>query len=326
MLYVTMVENYLLGPLLAAALVAGMSLVPLSHSDYPPPLQQIRNGGVDPEDVQCNAGLVHAIRSNGAHVCVKETTAERLGWEILPTDVAPSDKEAAAGVASGNADGYEVVLITSSATEFVDDGREVKRSTLQRGPPPWNMYDTIKNSEINPSSAVSGDSARIQSTTHEKYSVNPGVGFYIEDWMPTRILNGQKLLYADTGCYPSGDCYLHMQFVPTTFVLHENVTNYNLDASKGYVVGVEYSVVPLDEIEDAIEYIQEVFGSQPGEYGGFVNMTRDGKTVMAHEGGTALNHYRAALSMNLDEHTAFSVVSYYHTLAEIMPVFESMGN
>ena len=67
----------------------GMSVVQLSYSDYPPPLKQVRDWGVSPEDVQCNAGLVHAVRANGAHVCVKETTAERLGWEIF------ADKEAA---------------------------------------------------------------------------------------------------------------------------------------------------------------------------------------------------------------------------------------
>ena len=318
-----MVERRLPGlMLLVAALVAGASLATLAHSDYPPPLQQIRDGGVDPGDVQCNAGLVHAVRANGAHVCVKETTAERLGWEILVAEeAAPAD-----GAAPEGADRYDVVLNTSSSVEFVDDGREVKRSILQRAPAPLEMYDTIMKSEINPGSAVSGNSARIQSETHEEYSVNPGVGFYIEDWMPTHILDGQKMLYADTGCHPSGNCYLEMQFVPTTFALNENVTDHDLAVSKGYVVSVEYSVVPLDEIEDAIEYIREVFESQPGEYGGFVNMTRDGKTVLAHEGGTALNHYRAVLSMHFDEHTTFGVVSNYHTLAEITPVFESIGN
>ena len=91
-----MAESRLPVLLLVAALAAGASLVPLSYSDYPPPLQQIRDDGVDPEDVQCNAGLVHAVRANGAHVCVKETTAERLGWEIFvaedtrPGGAAPS--------------------------------------------------------------------------------------------------------------------------------------------------------------------------------------------------------------------------------------------
>lgn len=188
------------------------------------------------------------------------------------------------------------------------------------------MYDVVIGSEINPDSISPDNFARIQSETHKKYSVNPGVGFYIEDWMPTRILDGQKLLYADTGCYPSGNCYLKMQFVPTTFVLNENVTNYDLDVSKGYLVHVEYGVVPFDEIEDIIEHIREVFESQPGTYGGFVDMTRDGKTVFAHEGGTARNHYQATLIINLDEHTRLGVGSNYHTLAEITPVFESIGN
>ncbi len=321
-----MVENYLPVLLLVMAFVTGVSLAPLSYSDYPPPLQQIRDDGVNPEDVQCNAGLVHAVRANGAHVCVKETTAKRLGWEIFVAEDAPVGKAAASGAASEGAGGHEVIISTYSTVEFVDDGREVKRSTLQRAPAPMNIYDTVMDSEINPGSAVAGSSARIQSETHKKYSVNPGVGFYIEDWMPTRILDGQKLLYADTGCHPSGDCYLNIQFVPTTFTLNKNITNYDLDVSKGYLVYVEYNVVPFDEIEDTIEYIREVFESQPGVYGGFVNMTRDGKTVLAHEGGSDLNHYRASLGINLDEHTRFWVGSNYHTLAEITPVFESMGN
>ncbi len=86
-----MAEDYLPALLLVAALAAGASFVPLSYSDYPPPLQQIRDDGVDPEDVQCNAGLVHAVRANGAHVCVKETTAGRLGWEIFVTEDAQQD-------------------------------------------------------------------------------------------------------------------------------------------------------------------------------------------------------------------------------------------
>ncbi|MDE0090971.1 MAG: hypothetical protein OXP12_06410 [Thaumarchaeota archaeon] len=80
--------------LLVASLVAGVSLVPSSYSDYPPPLQQVGDGGVDPEDVQCNTGLVHAVRANGNHVCVKETTAERLGWEVFVSEeAAPAEAE-----------------------------------------------------------------------------------------------------------------------------------------------------------------------------------------------------------------------------------------
>ena len=80
-----------MGLVLIAALVTGASTIPLSHADYPPPMQQIRDDGVNPEDVQCNTGLVHAVRANGAHVCVKETTAEKLGWEIFVVTVTESD-------------------------------------------------------------------------------------------------------------------------------------------------------------------------------------------------------------------------------------------
>ena len=107
-----MVGNHLPVLLLVAALVAGVSLVPTSYSDYLPPLQQVRDGGISPEDVQCNEGLVHAVRSNGAHVCVRESTTEKLGWEVFVSE------EATAGGTAHNA---------SSSAEFVDDdvGMEV---------------------------------------------------------------------------------------------------------------------------------------------------------------------------------------------------------
>ena len=60
--------------------------------DYPPPLRQIRDGGVSPEDVQCNTGLVHAVRPNGAHACVRDSTAERMDWEIFAVEAAPPDR------------------------------------------------------------------------------------------------------------------------------------------------------------------------------------------------------------------------------------------
>ena len=99
---------------LAAALVAGAPLVPPAHADYPPPpLQQVRDGGVSPEDVQCNAGLVHAVRANGAHVCVREATAERLGWEIFAAEKADSAGAGGPGTIPG----------ASPPAGSVDDGR-----------------------------------------------------------------------------------------------------------------------------------------------------------------------------------------------------------
>ena len=303
-----------------------LPFIATSYSGYLPPLQQINNG-VEPDNIQCNAELVHALRTNGDHACVKETTAKKLNWEIvLVFDIASPDKMTSDGnvLLQSNNDEF-VELNVLSSEDFMPDEREIKR-VLQRSPAPWHWYETIMDSEITPNDIGSDNLVRLPATAHEKYSVKPNVGFYIEDWMPTHILDGQKLLYADTGCYPSGDCFLKMQFVPKTFVLNKNVTNLDLDLSKGFIVGVNYSITPLDEIEDMIEGSWEARESQPGNYGGYVDMTRDGKTVSAYQGGNLLNHYFAGYALHINDHTIFSVNSNYHTLDEMLPVFNSMGN
>jgi len=99
----------------------------------------------------------------------------------------------------------------------------------------------------------------------------------------------------------------------------------SLQVSKGFKIGIKHSVLPLAEVEDGIEYLKESRDSQPRNFGlGFVEMTRDGKTVYAYEGGNALNHYRASLYFQPDEHTSVSVNSNYHTLDELIPIFESI--
>ena len=37
-------------------------------------------------------------------------------------------------------------------------------------------------------------------------------------------------------------------------------------------------------------------------------------------------HYQAGIGYYIDEHTSFGVHSYYHTLDELIPIFESIGN
>ena len=83
-----MIKIYL--PVLLTAAVTVLTLLTLpTHSVYPPPLRQIVDSGVNPEDIQCNTGLVHAVRTNEKHVCVKQPTAKRLGWEILTESTTP---------------------------------------------------------------------------------------------------------------------------------------------------------------------------------------------------------------------------------------------
>jgi len=64
---------------LLAVLALGISAVPPSHSDYPPPAQQLRDG-VPPEDIRCNGDRVLVIRGGGSPACVYAGTAEKMIW------------------------------------------------------------------------------------------------------------------------------------------------------------------------------------------------------------------------------------------------------
>ncbi|MDE0526598.1 MAG: hypothetical protein OXI27_08415 [Thaumarchaeota archaeon] len=130
--------------LLVAALVVGVSSVPQSYSEYPPPLQQVRDGDVNPEDVLCNAGLVHAVRANGAHVCVRETTAERLGWEVL------ADEEAAPAEAA------ESCPLEYSIVNGVCTADEVKYKFATILLKQYNEYQESASSEASGASGSSG--------------------------------------------------------------------------------------------------------------------------------------------------------------------------
>ncbi len=185
-----------------------------------------------------------------------------------------------------------------------------------------------------PGSDVSGETSRsttFTSVPHTKYSKNPGVGLYIEDWMPAHILDGYRLLYAHTGYeeYKSGENvhYVGYHFVPTDYVLQPDATYHTLfNRSDGYAAIVEISNVQHDEIEDIKEEFRESRESQSGNYGGFREMIRDGKTVYAYAGGNDLNYYQSGVSFHPDEYTIVRVNSAYHTLDELIPVFESMMN
>jgi len=306
----------------ASALALAMLLAAggfASAESAPSPYQQLRDG-TPLEMIECADGKV-LLQKSGRPACLGEESAQKLlqrGWE----PVVRADPDDGQPVQEGTG---IVVLEASSPVEFVDDGREPPRA-LQRHPAPWQWHDRVENLVIGPDDVGSDNMIRVPTTPHEKYSVTPGTGFHVEDWMPLHIPDGQRLLYADSHCYPSGNCYLKMQFVPTAFVLSDDTTDYDLKyKSKGFEVWIRYSTVQLDEIEDKIEHIKEVFDSQPGNYGeGFRDMTRDGKTVSAFEGGNAANHYRAVLHFHHDEHTTIGVVSSYHTLDELLPVFDSL--
>ena len=277
-----------------------------------------------------NVAQTHAV-SVSEHSELQDTVSVQDSVKISEESVNVAQTHADDDVVSGTT---TVTLNIASPVEFVDDGREYP-SVLQRRPPSPPIYDKVMAAElVFPSSDVSGETSRsttFTSVPHTKYSKNPGVGLYIEDWMPTHILDGYRLLYANTGYseYKSGRNvhYVGYYFVPTDFVIQPDATYHTLYRnSDGYHAVVEISNVQHDEIEDIKEKFRESRESQSGNYGGFREMTRDGKTVDAYAGGNDLNYYTSNVAFAPDEYSLMRVNSAYHTLDELIPVFESMMN
>ena len=212
-----------MGILLASVLFAVILLTGFtmpSYSEYMPPKKQL-DSGVLPEDVQCRENKVLVLRANGFPACVSMSTAEKLGWDVIATEFAqkivPSNQkvqindkvennliehESTVDSETNNNDEQEfIVLDFGSDVEYVDDGREQYRAILQKSPAPWDMFDYIDEAlEKHPVDAAG--LFRTPATSHERYSVNPGVGFYPQDWMPSHVPDGYRLLlYIDNQYY-----------------------------------------------------------------------------------------------------------------------------
>ena len=65
---------------IAVTVPAGLEIS--AHAQFDSPAAQQRSG-VDPRDVMCNEGLFLVIRSGDRAACVRESTAQRLGLEII---------------------------------------------------------------------------------------------------------------------------------------------------------------------------------------------------------------------------------------------------
>ncbi len=231
-----------------------------------------------------------------------------------------------------NKEPTQSILLTSSLEPFIDDGRERQIATLHRGGPPQFQYLQIMDSykagfDVNDKGIVI-----YTETPHENYSLNHKRGFYLEDWLPDKIPDGQKLLYAITGCdtekinesiYES--YYAGYTFVPSYFVLNENVTQYDLYYGEGFTIHITYDDLQ-DEIENIIEESKERFAETYKGYGGYHEMMRDGKSVLVFDGGHHYDHEHARIFWIFDDKFSISVHSYYYTLDELIPIFESIMN
>ena len=323
-----MLQISLLAMMFSITLLLGFT--PLSYSDYLSPRVQLESG-VAIEDIQCKEDRMLVLRANGSPACVSERTAEKTGWEIIIKEIVNMDTLQETIVTQELITTPKVtVLDYSSPTAFVDDGREYPMAT-QKSAPPHDIYNLIMENlyfDVNQNGIAS-----FNAVPHEKYSINDGVGHYVEDWLPTFVPEGQELVYGITGYRTfdaNGKTYERHEagifFAPTTFVLTPDFTTRDMKNAKGFNISVLHSTFPLDEVEDGIEYIKDSRATQEDNYGGFRDMTRDGKTVHAFEGGNHLNPYQAIISFQPDEFTQVGVNSSYHTLDELIPIFNSVMN
>ncbi len=329
----------------------------LSYADYTSPRKQIELG-VLPEDIQCRENRVLVIRDNGNPVCVQESTADKMNWNIIATEfvqkeIAPNnavqidDKvenmkdtndligqhESITDNKTNNNDELKqeqefIVLDLGSDVEYVDDGRKTHVG-FQRSPAPDNIYERIIDNQEDNNIDPHGNMRVPVGFAHEKYSIVDSIGLYPADWMPTYIPDGYKLLFFENFNYEdtTGDAVLRINFVPNTFVVNENTTNYDLKHNThGFTINVMRDVLPMDQIEDVMEYFKESMEQDPEYEGRWLDVTRDGKTVWASETQSYYNHYQAGYSFSPDDYTSVGVTSYHMTLEELEPIFNSVMN
>ncbi len=82
-----MIRRLSVGLFLVLAVVA---LTATAYAEVPPPLKQLA-AGVSPEDVLCREGLILVVRGADDAICVKEDTAERMGWTITVPDAGAAE-------------------------------------------------------------------------------------------------------------------------------------------------------------------------------------------------------------------------------------------
>ncbi len=276
--------------------------------------------GVAPDEIVCRDDRILVLRTNGFTVCVTEKTAEKTGWKIIENKIEKIQNS----LSSESMKTLEFDY--GSDVPYVDDGRESHRAVLQKSPAPWDVYDHIIEQREKHSVDDSG-LFRTPAESHVKYSIKEGMGFYPEDWLPTHVPDGYRLLYIDNNHYAdsSGNVWLRAYYVPNNFILNENTTKaMGYDSWGGFSLSVKSTSSPLDEYEDIIEGYKERFESESGYEGRFLDLTRNGKTIIAFEAQSNFNHYAASFGYPFDEYTAVAISSNHLSLEELQPIFDSM--
>ncbi len=313
--------------LFSVILIAGFTIS--SYADYTSPKKQIESGIVI-NDIQCRDDRVLVQRSNGSPACVSERTAERTGWEILKTEFIHTEKLVTIHEPTITPDQVTptiVILDQSSDVEFVDDGRELWVAKAGGISSPRDIYQYVIGKQMKHSEFKNDGEGNITLTSvpHEKYSLKPNKTLYLEDWLPDYVPDGYKLLYSQTDWSEKArETTLVHQYVPVSFELTEDTNLWHLQTSKGFNVGVVMSLDKKPSIESSkIKYL-EMDGKFRKNTFKFQDVERDGKEVFAYSGGNSHLSYHATVMFHPDKYTSVVVGSYYHTIDELLPIFNSV--
>ena len=126
--------------------LAVVALTTTAHAEVPPPLKQLV-AGVSPEDVLCREGLALVVRGADDAVCVREETAEKIGWIVTIPDAGTAESTRlllqAGGLVPAEISDYSGIVAANNgfAVDFYSHaaGQEGKNIVFS----PWSIYSAF---------------------------------------------------------------------------------------------------------------------------------------------------------------------------------------
>ena len=212
------------------------------------------------------------------------------------------------------------ILQIASPVPFVDDGREKNWNwePIDNGNRPHakkvSDYDLFVGNDNKNTTMV------FTSPKHEKYTINHGVGLYHEDWMPTYIPDGYRLLYINSEhiVYPNLEVtyYIRYFFVPNNLIVDPNTGV--LSRFEGQI-GMRESLYERSKGFNAGVSIHN-FPKEPNSL--YNTTTIDDIKVWAYNQLNEKNEFSASIKYRSNEgHMHMSVSSQYLTLEEFNSSF-----
>ena len=127
-------------------LVLAAGAVATAHAEVPPPLKQLA-AGVSPEGVLCREGLVLVVRGADDAVCVRDNTAERMGWTVTIPDAGTAESTnlllQAGGLVPVEISDYSGIVAANNdfAVDFYSHAARQEGKNIVFSP--WSIYSAF---------------------------------------------------------------------------------------------------------------------------------------------------------------------------------------